>query len=392
MTGWEVPGPMLVTATPGTDSTVCARVAASRRCRFSPAKTAEGRIVSFAAVGFTTAVTTTSGKGMAATSRSTVTISPGRASTATAAYPSRSIRSRRRSASGTAMRNDPSPCVTALPPVLTTVAIAPARASRRLRTERFPLRGRGCLRPAARQVKSPPRVPERLRGSSRGGKRGRKSVWISLWQCRTATWLSPVGCTVSGAPWTSLRPTRGSAWGDFSLQRDGDGGSAAPVGREVERCGGRPVSRDCGSMRRVRAGENRRIRPGGVAGRLRQLAHGTLRSWLGLVLMRVESLRDGGDEEREDDGDSGERVRAPPAPRRIKLVGHRLSRAASWTHGRPGCGTDRYADRHCVPGSCVCWNSGLPAPAPLFTVDGVTPATSETGRECVGRNDNGLSL
>ena len=127
MTGWEVPGPMLVTATPGTDSTVCARVAASRRCRFSPAKTAEGRIVSFAAVGFTTAVTTTSGKGMAATSRSTVTISPGRASTATAAYPSRSIRSRRRSASGTAMRNDPSPCVTALPPVLTTVAIAPAR-------------------------------------------------------------------------------------------------------------------------------------------------------------------------------------------------------------------------------------------------------------------------
>jgi len=149
---------------------------------------------------------------------------------------------------------------------------------------------------------------------------------------------------------------------------------------------------DRGSMKQVRTGESRRIRPGGVAGGLRQLAHGTLRSRLGLVLRRVEGLCHGGDEEREDDGDSGERVHAPPDPRWINSVGHRLPRAASQATARPRCGTDGYADRKCVLASCLRWHSGLPPPATLRAAVGFTPPAAERRRDCLDRNDKRLSL
>ena len=118
---------MLLTAAPGTDATICATVLAMFRWSSSWVKTVEGRIASSADVGSRTDVTTTPGKGMAATSISAPAGSPGRTSMATAAYPRRSMRSRCGPTSGTAMRNDPSPCVTDLPPVLAIVAIAPAR-------------------------------------------------------------------------------------------------------------------------------------------------------------------------------------------------------------------------------------------------------------------------
>lgn len=164
------------------------------------------------------------------------------------------------------------------------------------------------------------------------------------------------------------------------------------MGREVEGRWGRTGFRDRGSMKQVRAGESRRIRPGGVAGSLRQLAHGTLRSRLGLVLRRVEGLCRGGDEEREDDGDSGERVHAPPDPRWINSVGHRLPRAASRATARPRCGTDGYADQECVLASCMRRNSGLLTPAVLSAAGGGTLPASRKRRDCLDRNDNCLSL
>ena len=162
--------------------------------------------------------------------------------------------------------------------------------------------------------------------------------------CRVAA--SFVSCRVR-----RQRRTRGQAFGrprgrpgDFSLQRDGRGRSAAPVGREVEGCGGRVVSGDRGSLTQVRAGENGRIRPGRVPGSIPQLAYGTSRSRLGGARVRVGCLRDRDDEEREGDGDSGERVRAPPDPSKITPIDHRLSLAASRTSPRPQCEANRHAE------------------------------------------------
>ena len=135
----------------------------------------------------------------------------------------------------------------------------------------------------------------------------------------------------------------------------------------------RPGCRDRRSLKQIRPGESRRLRPGGVAGSLRQLAHGTLRSRLGLVLMRVEGLCDRGDEEREDDGDAGKRVHTPPDPHWVSQPGHWLPRAASRATARPQCGNDGYADQECVLASCMRRNSGLRTPAVLRAVDVVTP-------------------
>ena len=322
MTGWEVPGPMLVTATPGTDATVWARVPARCRCSFSCAKTAEGRIVSFAAVGLSTAVTTTSGRGMAATSRSTVAVSPGRTSTEPAAYPRRSTRSRYDSASGTAIRNDPSPCVVAVPPVLTTSTIAPARgiplSADRTVPVTWSMVSAACCSTGvepADGVGTPARIsPRRKKGT---GKRLGMVMEMPGDDMIVSCWVRRQGRSrgqVSGRPGIGL--------GDFSLQRDGEGGSAALVRREVERRGGRRVSRDRRSPKQIRAGETRRMRPGRVAGRLPHVAYGTLRSRLGFVLMRVGGLGDGDDQEREGDGDTGERAHASPEPHWINAVNH----------------------------------------------------------------------
>lgn len=94
------------------------------------------------------------------------------------------------------------------------------------------------------------------------------------------------------------------------------------MGREVEGRSGRPVFHDRLSPKQTRDGETRRMRSGLVAGGLAHLAYGTLRSRLGLVLMRVGRLHDGDDEEREGDGDSGECAHALPDSRRINAVNH----------------------------------------------------------------------
>lgn len=94
------------------------------------------------------------------------------------------------------------------------------------------------------------------------------------------------------------------------------------MGREVEGRSGRPVFRDRRSPKQARDGESLRMRTGLVAGCVPHLAYGTLRSRLGLVLMRVGRLHDGDDEEREGDGDSGECAHALPDSRWINAVNH----------------------------------------------------------------------
>ena len=97
------------------------------------------------------------------------------------------------------------------------------------------------------------------------------------------------------------------------------------------------------------------MQPGRVAGRLPQQACGTLRGRPGLVLMQVRGLLDGDDEERENDGDSGERVHAPPDPGRITPVGHRLFCSTPRAGERPRRGTGRCAERERVAASCLAW-------------------------------------
>lgn len=94
------------------------------------------------------------------------------------------------------------------------------------------------------------------------------------------------------------------------------------MGRDVEGRGGWLVSGGRGSLKEARVGETRRMRPGCVAGCVPHLAYGTLGSRLGLVLMRVGRLGDGGDEEQERDGDSGECAHALPDSRWINAVNH----------------------------------------------------------------------
>ena len=158
--------------------------------------------------------------------------------------------------------------------------------------------------------------------------------------------------------------------GSFSLHGDGEGRSAAPVGREVENRERRLASRNRGNRTRVRAGEVRHTGPGRMAGSVPELAYGTIRSRLGRVRVRVRGLRDGDHEEREGDRDRGECVHALPDPPRINPVGHQLSRSASRTSARPRSGTSRYADRECVVASYLHWNSASPAPALLRAADG----------------------
>ena len=66
---------MLLTASPGSEERVSARVPARRRCRSSPANTLVGRNTSFAERATTDPVTTRSGREMGLASISTNTIS-----------------------------------------------------------------------------------------------------------------------------------------------------------------------------------------------------------------------------------------------------------------------------------------------------------------------------
>ena len=72
---------MVLTASPGSEDSVSARVPARRRCRSSPANTLVGRNTSLAARATRDPVTTTRGRGMGLASISTTTSSALDAST-----------------------------------------------------------------------------------------------------------------------------------------------------------------------------------------------------------------------------------------------------------------------------------------------------------------------